>query len=51
MAGVVLTGNMCPSEFLLKVIKTMPFPVLLAAADSYQVASRVHDLTVKTPVN
>jgi len=26
MAGVVLTGNMCPSEFLLKVIKTMPFP-------------------------
>jgi BioD-like phosphotransacetylase family protein len=26
----------------------MPIPVLLAQADSYQVASRVHNLTVKT---
>jgi hypothetical protein len=29
-------------------IRSMPIPVLLAAADSYQVASKVHDLTVKT---
>jgi BioD-like phosphotransacetylase family protein len=26
----------------------MPFPVLLAEEDSYLVASKVHDLTVKT---
>ena len=26
----------------------MPIPVLLAQADSYQVASKVHNLTVKT---
>jgi BioD-like phosphotransacetylase family protein len=28
--------------------RTMPIPVLLAQADSYQVASKVHNLTVKT---
>ena len=32
----------------MKLIKEMPFPVLLAADDSYQVASKVHDLNVKT---
>ena len=26
----------------------MPFPVLLAKEDSYEVASKVHDLIVKT---
>jgi BioD-like phosphotransacetylase family protein len=29
----------------------MPVPVLLAAKDSYEVASKVHDLTVKTRPN
>jgi BioD-like phosphotransacetylase family protein len=48
MAGIVLTGGMRPSESVLKVIRTMPIPVLLARQDSYRVASRVHDLTVKT---
>ena len=33
---------------MLKVIKELPYPVLLASKDSYQVASEVHDLTVKT---
>jgi hypothetical protein len=33
---------------VLKAIQTMPIPVLLAKADSYQVASKVHNLTVKT---
>src|SRR5712691_6176878 len=37
-----------PAGSVLKVIQGMPFPVLLARADSYQVASQVHDLTVKT---
>src|SRR5215471_12722138 len=48
MAGIVLTGNLRPSPSVLKVIRSMPIPVLLTAEDSYQVASKVHDLTVKT---
>jgi BioD-like phosphotransacetylase family protein len=48
MAGIVLTGGLRPSPSVLKVIQAMPIPVLLAKADSYQVASKVHNLTVKT---
>jgi BioD-like phosphotransacetylase family protein len=48
MTGIILTGNLRPSENLLKVIRSMPIPVLLAAEDSYRVASKVHDITVKT---
>ena len=48
MAGIVLTGGLRPGASVLKALQTMPIPVLLAKADSYQVASRVHDLTVKT---
>jgi len=48
MAGIVLTGNLRPSNSVLRVIKAMPIPVLLSPEDSYQVASKVHDLTVKT---
>ena len=48
MAGIVLTGGMRPGASVLKALQTMPVPVLLAKADSYQVASRVHNLTVKT---
>jgi BioD-like phosphotransacetylase family protein len=33
---------------VLQLIAKMPFPVLLAADDSYKVASCVHDVTVKT---
>jgi BioD-like phosphotransacetylase family protein len=48
MAGIVLTGNLRPSPEVLKVIDSMPVPVLLTAEDSYRVASKVHDLTIKT---
>jgi BioD-like phosphotransacetylase family protein len=48
MAGIILTGGLRPSESVLRVIRTMPIPVLLARQDSYRVASKVHDLTVKT---
>ena len=48
LAGIVLTGGLRPGESVLRVIRRLPFPVLLAQKDSYQVASRVHDLTVKT---
>ncbi|MGN6554099.1 MAG: phosphotransacetylase family protein [Verrucomicrobiota bacterium] len=48
MAGIVLTGNLRPSPSVLKIIRAMPVPVLLAKADSYEIAAKVHDLTVKT---
>jgi BioD-like phosphotransacetylase family protein len=48
MAGIILTGNLRPSPSVLKVIKAMPIPVLLTDKETYRVASRVHDLTVKT---
>jgi BioD-like phosphotransacetylase family protein len=48
MAGIVLTGDLRPSASVLKVIRAMPIPVMLSGEDSYQVASKVHDLTVKT---
>jgi BioD-like phosphotransacetylase family protein len=48
MAGIVLTGDLPPNPSVLKVIRAMPIPVLLTAEDSYRVASKVHDLTVKT---
>jgi BioD-like phosphotransacetylase family protein len=51
MAGIVLTGNLRPGTSVLKMIQSMPIPVLLAAQDSYEVASKVHDLTVKTRPN
>jgi BioD-like phosphotransacetylase family protein len=48
MAGIVLTGGLRPGGDVLKVIRSMPIPVLLTPEDSYQVASKVHDLNVKT---
>ena len=48
LAGIVLTGNLRPGDHILKLIREMPFPVLLAQQDSYEVASMVHDMTVKT---
>ncbi|HEY3761374.1 MAG TPA: AAA family ATPase [Verrucomicrobiae bacterium] len=48
MAGIVLTGGLRPSASVLKAIQAMPVPVLLAQADSYEVASKVNNLIVKT---
>ncbi len=48
MAGIVLTGGLLPGASVLKAIQAMPIPVFLARADSYQVASKVHNLIVKT---
>lgn len=48
LAGVLLTGNLRPGDQVMKLIREMPFPVLLAKQDSYEAASQVHDMTVKT---
>lgn len=48
MAGIVLTGGLKPGNGLLRSLRDMKIPILLAKDDSYQVASKVHDLTAKT---
>jgi hypothetical protein len=48
MAGIVLTGGLRPGENVLKIIRAINIPFLLAQADSYEVASKVHNLIVKT---
>ncbi|MBI4660905.1 MAG: AAA family ATPase [Verrucomicrobia bacterium] len=48
LAGVILTGGLRPNPSLTKIIERMPFPVLLVPDDIYNVASKVHDLIVKT---
>ncbi len=48
LSGLLLTGGIRPKNGVLDLIRRMPFPVLLAKEETYQVASRVHDLTVKT---
>ena len=48
MAGIVLTGGIKPTNGLLRALREMKIPVLLAQDDSYMVASKVHDLIVKT---
>jgi BioD-like phosphotransacetylase family protein len=48
MAGIVLTGNLRPSASVMNIIDSIQIPVLFTTQDSYQVASKVHDLTVKT---
>lgn len=48
MAGIVLTGGMRPGENILKIIRTIEAPFMLVKQDSYQVASKVNNLIVKT---
>ena len=48
LSGLVLTDNLRPGPATLEVVRQLGFPVLLAQADSYEVASQVHDIIVKT---
>jgi BioD-like phosphotransacetylase family protein len=48
LAGMVLTEKLAPVNGVLRVIEKAPFPVLLADGESYEVASSVHNLIVKT---
>jgi BioD-like phosphotransacetylase family protein len=48
LAGIVLTGGFRPSDNVMQVIGKLPFPVLLARENSYEVAFKVHNLIVKT---
>lgn len=48
MAGVVLTGGLRPSDNILKIIRFIQSPFMLVREDSYEVASKVNNLIVKT---
>ncbi len=48
LAGIILTGGLLPSESVLKVIRDLPFPVLLSEEESYQVSSKIYAIHVKT---
>jgi len=47
VAGIILTGDLLPSEEFINQTKDASIPVLLAKTDTYITASTVHDLTVK----
>ncbi|HWD21251.1 MAG TPA: AAA family ATPase [Verrucomicrobiae bacterium] len=48
LAGFVLTGNLKPGPATMRVIQQLSYPVLLSRDDIYEVASVVHNLSVKT---
>ena len=48
LAGIVLTGGFKPGPAVMQIVQTLPYPVLLASENSYEVASQVHNLIVKT---
>jgi len=47
IAGIVLTGGIKPHKIVVDLVKRAKIPLLLAEGDTYSVASKVHDLTVK----
>jgi hypothetical protein len=47
IAGIVLSGGIKPHRSVIDLVKRAKVPLLLAAGDTYSVASRVHDLTIK----
>ena len=48
MAGIVLTGGLRPPENIMKIIRFIEAPFMLVKQDSYEVASKVNNLIVKT---
>jgi BioD-like phosphotransacetylase family protein len=48
ICGLVLTCGIVPDEPLMNLLARAQIPVLLAKSDTYDVATCVHDITVKT---
>jgi len=48
ISGIVLTRGIEPHAQLVELIRQSAIPVIMAEADSYTVASRIHGMTVKT---
>ena len=47
VAGIILTGDLLPSQDFINQTRNASIPVLLAKSDTYTTASAIHDLTVK----
>lgn len=47
ISGIILTGGIMPEEGLMELLQKAQIPVLIAEEDTYDVATSVHDLTVK----
>ncbi|MFA5144404.1 MAG: AAA family ATPase [Candidatus Omnitrophota bacterium] len=47
VAGIILSGGITPDKPIMDLLGKAQIPVLLAKADTYGVATRVYDLTVK----
>ncbi|MFC1631774.1 phosphotransacetylase family protein [Candidatus Omnitrophota bacterium] len=47
ISGIILTGGITPNKDIVDLVKGAQIPLLLARADTYSVASAIHDLTVK----
>jgi len=47
IAGIVLSGGIRPHKTVIDLVKRAKIPLLLAKGDTYRVASKIHDLTVK----
>jgi BioD-like phosphotransacetylase family protein len=48
LAGIILSDDHIPHHNVLEMIRRSTMPVMSVALDSYSVASKIHDLTVKT---
>jgi hypothetical protein len=47
ISGIILTGGITPEAPILNLLSKADIPVLVAKADTYYVATCIHDLTVK----
>ncbi|MCS1409397.1 MAG: Phosphate acetyltransferase [Verrucomicrobia subdivision 3 bacterium] len=48
LAGMILTDDLKPNDRMIELIRRLPYPVLLTSEGSYDVASKVRDVIVKT---
>jgi BioD-like phosphotransacetylase family protein len=47
VSGIVLSGGIVPDQPIMNLLTKSGIPVLLARSDTYDVATRIHDMTVK----
>jgi len=47
VCGIILSGGIVPEQPVLNLLARAGIPVLIARSDTYDVAMRIHDLTVK----
>jgi len=48
LGGVILSDGLRPPEEITRMMERASLPVILASGDCYQIANRVHSMTVKT---